>query len=342
MRDWIARFEALPRPLRIVLGFGVPALLGCLALALRHEPSHLNAIGIWGALSVALVAGLYPLSQGKRLRIFAAASIGHLLIWGLCWGLCEHDVIYVHAAFNSIAFAKLAACAAAPLMLGLAWDLDVVGSEEWPASQAGWLLGLGLTPLLAGIMPQAYLAQVLAPVLALSLAGACLTQPGWSLGLDTRALLRGLAWLNCIALLQVWHGHRLPESWTWFFPCLRWLALAWSMAPASRRFKRGLLAATLALALNFAAKSLGGDFPRLASQLTPAALSLGWALLSPALPNLAVVLGLVLLAPAFLWSSTLLARLLALDLLRECLFLPLALSLSALPKVLTTYRWKRA
>jgi hypothetical protein len=345
MRGFAKRFNGLPRPARVLLGFGVPALAGLLTLELRAIRGGLPAFAIWSALCVALVAGLHPLSQGRRLRIFFVASTGHLLAWGLLKLMSEHDVILGYASYDPVAFSKAAAISAAPFFLGLAWDLDHAGSEEWPSALAGLLLGLGLGPLLAGGMQPAYLAQLAAPVLMLGLASACLS-PGsrWCLGFDCRAALRGLALLNLIALLEAWHGHRVPESWTWFFPSLRWLALAWSMAPgpAGRLWQRALPASILALSLGFGAKALGGGFPDLARALAPAALALGWSLASPGLPSLALALALGLLSPLFAQAAALLALGLSQTLLRECLFLPAAFSLSALPQALATYRWDRA
>ena len=345
MRGFGEHLRALPRPARVLLGFGVPALAGLLALELRHIRGGLPPFAIWSALCVALVAGLHPLSQGRRFRVFAVASTGHLLAWGLLKLMSEHDVIQGYASYDPVAFAKAAAVSAAPFFLGLAGDLDHAGSEEWPCAMAGLLLGLGLGPLLAGGMPAAYVAQLAAPVLMLGLASACLAESGhWCIGFDCRASLRGLALLNLLALLEAWHGHRVPESWTWLFPSLRWLALAWSMAPgpARRLWLRALPASMLALGLGFGAKALGGGFPELARALTPAARALGWALAAPGLPALALVLALALLAPLFAQAAAVLALGLSQSLLCECLFLPAALSLSALPQALATYRWKRA
>jgi len=344
MRGLLKSLPSLPRPARVLLGFGVPALAGLLALHLRHIQGGLPPFAIWSALCVALVAGLHPMSQGRRMRVFIVASTGHLLAWGVLKLMSEHDVILGYASYDPVAFSKAAAISTAPFFLGLAWDLDHAGSEEWPSALDGLLLGLGLGPLLAGGMPVAYVAQLLAPALMLGLASAGLAEGGWQLGFDVRAALRGLALLNLLALLEAWHGHRVPESWTWFFPSLRWLSLAWAMAPgpAGRLWLRGLPASILALGLGFGAKALGGDFPELARSLMPAALALGWALAIPGLPALALVLALGFLAPLFSQGAALLALGTSQSLLCECLFLPALLSLSALPQALSTYRWKRA
>jgi|GEM_PF-6663593 hypothetical protein len=341
----IAQLRFLPRPARVLLGFGVPALAGLLTLELRHIRGGLPALAIWSALCVALAAGLHPMSQGRRLRIYMVACTGHLLAWGLLMLLSEHDVILGYASYDPVAFSKIAAVSAAPFFLGLAWDLDRAGSEDWPCALAGLLLGLGLGPLLAGGMPAGTVAQLAAPVLMLGLASSFLSQDGrWCIGFDARAALRGLALLNLIALLEAWHGHRVPEAWTWLFPSLRWLALAWSMAPgpAKRLWLRALPASLLALGLGFGAKALGGGFPGLAQALTPAALALGWSLAAPSLPSLALALGLGLLAPLFSQAGAGLAQALSQSLLRECLFLPAMLSLSCLPQALANHCWKRA
>jgi hypothetical protein len=226
-----------------------------------HQPmggagiDGMNAL-VWTALAgSSLLAAIGPLAGGQRKRAFWFAWIGLLAFWflgTLFWGTLQ-NLLPGYGTYTTTQIQKQCCFVGMPVLIGLAMDLASHGTQ-WKHARAGFWLGLGFGPVLAGRYQAEVAWQILVPVLLLGLLSLLVFWP--SRGWKEFAVSLGKT-LLAFHVLAFWE----PVLGFWSIapagPLLRFAALALLLSPFPGDKKSGLIATALAVAAALAAKFTG-------------------------------------------------------------------------------------